>query len=100
MVELVQCAFSDRFTYTVKPVYNGHCISRSPLYNSQVTESQMGLQCAFQPVLTGHLSITASFFLGPKGDHYRQVCTHVRSIVLPLTAMPISTAVPLYKLLA
>ena len=32
---------------TVKPVYNGRCISRSPLYNSQVTESQMGLQCAF-----------------------------------------------------
>ena len=32
----------------------------------------MGLQCAFQPALTGHLSITASF-LGPKGDHYRQV---------------------------
>ena len=39
------------------------------IYNSQVTESQMGLQCAFQPALTGHLSITASF-LGPKGDHY------------------------------
>ena len=55
--------------YTVKPVSNGHCVSRSPLYNSQVTESQMGLQCAFQPALTGHLSITASF-LGPKGDRY------------------------------
>ena len=39
---------------------------------ARVTESQMGLQCAFQPALTGHLSITASF-LGPKGDHYRQV---------------------------
>ena len=25
--------------------YNGYCISTSPLYNSQVTESQMGLQC-------------------------------------------------------
>ena len=48
----------------------GHCISTSPLYNSQVTESQMSLQCAFQPA--GHVSITASF-LGPKGDHYRQV---------------------------
>ena len=77
--------------YTVKPVYNGYCISRSPLYNSQVTESQMGLQCAyistcvnrsplynsqvtesqmglqcaFQPALTGHLSITARL-LSPK----------------------------------
>ena len=36
----------------------------------------MGLQCAFQPVLTGHLSITASF-LGPKGDHYRQVALYL-----------------------
>ena len=52
----------DLLHTTVKPVYNGHCVSRSPLYNSQVTESQMGLQCAFQPALTGHLSITASFF--------------------------------------
>ena len=52
-------------TCTVKPVYNGHCISRSPLNNSQVTESQMGLQCAFQPALTGHLSITARL-LSPK----------------------------------
>ena len=56
---------------TVKPVYNSHCISGSPLYNSQVTESQLDLQCAFQPA-RGRLSITASF-LGPKGDHYRQV---------------------------
>ena len=96
--------FPDTCTYvmyininyiTVKPVYNGHCISRSPLRNSQVTESQMGLQCAFQPALTGHLSITARLlspkwvysvhifqpaltghlfitasFLGPKGYHY------------------------------
>ena len=67
--------------YTVEPVYNVHCISRAPLYNSQVTESQMGLQCAFQPALTGHICmhITTSF-LGPKGDHYRQVplymCIH------------------------
>ena len=61
---------------TVKPVYNGHCISRSPLYISQVTESQMGLQCAFQPALTGHLSIAASF-LGPKGDHYRQLSLYI-----------------------
>ena len=45
--------------YTVEPVYNGHCISRAPLYNSQVTESQMGLQCAFQPALTGHICIYA-----------------------------------------
>ena len=60
----------------VKPVYNGYCISRSPLYNSQVTESQMGLQCTFQPALTGHLSITASF-LAPKGDHYRQVSLNI-----------------------
>ena len=64
--------YHSSYCNTVKPVYNGHCISRSPLYNSQVTESQMGLQCAFQPALTGYLSITASF-LGPKGDHYRQV---------------------------
>ena len=49
---------------TVKPVYNSHCISGSPLYNSQVTESQLDLQCAFQPA-RGRLSITASF-LGPK----------------------------------
>ena len=54
---------SKQCSITVKPVYNGHCISRSPLYNSQVTESQMGLQCAFQPALTGHLSITASFWV-------------------------------------
>ena len=66
----------------MKPVYSGHCISRSPLYNSQVTESQMGLQCAFQPALTGHLSITASF-LGPKGDHYRQVSLYYIFLVVP-----------------
>ena len=65
---------------TVKSVYNGHCISRSPLYNSQVTESQMGLQCAFQPALTGHLSITATF-LGPKGDHYRQVSLYYLNLL-------------------
>ena len=74
------CSLFSLYSATVKPVYNGHCISKSPLYNSQVTESQMGLQCAFQPALTSHLSVTASF-LDPKGDHNRQVslyvqCTH------------------------
>ena len=33
--------------------------------SSQLTESQSGLECAFQPVLAGHLSITASL-LSPK----------------------------------
>ena len=33
----------------------------------------MGLQCAFQPALTSHLSIITASFLGPKGDHYRPV---------------------------
>ena len=59
-INIVYHAMNVQYTWrrsTVKPVYNGHCISRSPLYNSQVTESQMGLQCAFQPALTGHLSI-------------------------------------------
>ena len=73
MVEESSCSTEVKTAHTtVKPVYNGHCISRSPLYNSQVTESQMGLQCVFQPALTCDLSVRASF-LGPKGDHYRQV---------------------------
>ena len=62
---LTVCMMLARLCSNIKPVYNGHCISRSPLYNSQVTESQMGLQCAFQPALTGHLSITARL-LSPK----------------------------------
>ena len=43
----------------------------------------MGLQCAFQPALTGHLSITASF-LGPKGDHYRQVSLYIHALYVVL----------------
>ena len=54
----------------VEHVYNGHCIL--PIYNSQVTESQKGLQCTFEHPLTGHHSITATFG-GPMGYHYRQV---------------------------
>ncbi len=42
------------------------------LHNSQGSRSQNGLSCKFQPVLAGHLSITATF-CGPEGDHYRQV---------------------------
>ena len=57
---------------TVEPVYNGHCISRSPLYNSQVAKFKRSLWHVFQPVLAGHLSIAATFG-GPQGDHYRQV---------------------------
>ncbi len=43
------------------------------LYNSQGSRAQSGLQ----PVLAGHLSITATFS-GPEGDHYRQVPLYIQ----------------------
>ena len=74
-------------------------ISRSPLYNSQVTESQMGLQCAFQPALSGHLSITASY-LDPKGDHYRQVSLYVCVCVCVTVCVYIVDIIILYLALS
>ena len=42
-------------TITVEPVYNGHCINRSPLYNSQMAKIKWSLEHVH--ILTCYLSL-------------------------------------------
>ena len=59
---------------TLRPVYNGHCISRPPPYNSHIIKAQNAqILCVFQPVYTDHLFITATI-LGPRVNNIDSFC--------------------------
>ena len=50
-------------------VYNGHCISRSPLYNSQVAKSKNGVYSIYLTCASRSPLYNSHFW----GGHYRQV---------------------------